>query len=280
MSNLGISWTEEQINQVLNALGVQELSTQDIFTTVYNIVKTNSFESGDISTSTDTQISQIINSILPSVIGVGGLIVGGLAALTLKELIPIADLVIDIVDYAEEQTRIERINPDNNEEYNKGGEIRRLNILLGDILSCGSSEGEFIQRNSDSTYDFYSLFKPAFINKHLGRAINEFRSSSELVVRSENNDEFDFSRLSYFEDFNINRVVGRALNFGCSNKNRVVELLQSSGEGPSPEQYDFKKMWKFHAENDDEFFIYLTNELRSISSIVDGNQNIDFDIDY
>ena len=59
-----------------------------------------------------------------------------------------------------------------------------------------------------------------------------------------------------------NRIIGSALNYGCDESNRVVELIPDTIPPVSNDWYfDFKKLFKFRSA-DDKLDLYLSEELK------------------
>lgn len=260
MANLGRHWKEEEISAVKDALNADEIDYPSFVSSVFS-----SFQSQlGVSETALALPAAVVGGVLAVITAVGAIV-------SIPAVLSVIDTAIDIDDWYENYKEKWQNDPDNADWYTEDVK-RKNNIRLGDALTFGSSAGEFIERNSDGSYDFYSLLKPEFLNKHFGRALNCHKSIPENIVYSEDNDAFDFSRLSYFEDFNLNRLLGRALNYQVSEKHRVVERFPTSEENQS-EQYDFKKMWKYHAINNEDFKLYLTSELKSISSYFNVSEN-------
>lgn len=252
MSNLGRYWKEEEIQAVKEALNADDTDYSGFPETIINIFKSaKSFNGGFESAFSPP--ATIATGIIAAVTALGALV-------SIPAVLTIIDTAIDIDDWYENYKERWQSDPDNTDWYTEN--IRRKNnIRLGDAICFGSSAGEFIERNQDGSYDFYSLLKPEFLNKHLARAINQY--SPDIVIPSinNNNDEFQFYDLSYFRDFNLNRYLGRAINYNSPSSHYPVEKYDGESE-----QYDFKRMWKYHAVNDTDYKLYLTKELKAISS--------------
>lgn len=191
MANLGRHWKEEEISAVKDALNAEEIDYSSFVSSVFSSFKSQL----GVSETALALPSAVVGGVLAVITAVGAIV-------SIPAVLSVIDTAIDIDDWYENYKEKWQSDPDNTDWYTEDIK-RKNNIRLGDALTFGSSAGEFIERNSDGSYDFYSLLKPEFLNKHLGRALNLNCSELDMVVESyDGGESHDFRKTGKFHPIN------------------------------------------------------------------------------
>lgn len=190
MANSGRFWKEVEIQQVKDFIN-SNTDYSSLFNSLWSGLKSN-LSADETSLST---IPTLVGTALAIITSVGAIV-------SVPLLLMIIDTAIDIDSTYEDYKDRWKRDPDNTNWYTEA-EKRKNNILIGDALCFGSSVGKFIERNSDGSYDFYSLFKSQFLNKLLGRALNLNCSYLDRVVETfDNGESYDFRKINKFHPIN------------------------------------------------------------------------------